>query len=248
MHARQDLKVLPNKIGKLPTLPGVAIKILQAMQRDPPSIAEIAQAISADAPLSAKVLKAVNSPFYGLSNKITSVHQAMVFLGLNAVKNLALSFSLLSGFAPKRKGAFDYVQFSKDALVGAVAARTLTETVNRRQGENAFFLGLLQDIGMLILAETMPEEYAEVLGKAARGTGSLHEIESSLLGMNHMEVGQTVTDAWGLPASFSIPIGYHHSPERLVPPIDDIEQTTRLLHLSSLYVELFKQRDPNARF
>jgi diguanylate cyclase (GGDEF)-like protein len=248
MHARKDLKSLSNKIGKLPTLPGVAIKILQAMQRESPNIAEIAQAISADAPLSAKVLKAVNSPFYGLSNKIMSVHQAMMFLGLNAVKNLALSFSLLSGFAPKRKGAFDYVQFSKDALVGAVAARTLTETVNRRQGENAFFLGLLQDIGMLILAEAMPEKYAEVLGEAARGASRLHEIESSLLGMNHMEVGQYVTDAWGLPASFSVPVGYHHCPEQIVQPFDDIEKMTRLLHLSSLYGELFKQRDPNARF
>jgi diguanylate cyclase (GGDEF)-like protein len=248
MHARKDLKALSKKIGKLPTLPGVAIKILQAMQRETPNIAEIAQAISADAPLSAKVLKAVNSPFYGLSNKITSVHQAMVFLGLNAVKNLALSFSLLSGFAPKRKGAFDYVQFSKDALVGAVAARTLTENVNRRHGENAFFLGLLQDIGMLILAEAMPEEYAEVLRRAARGTDPLHEIESAVLGMNHMEVGRIVTDAWGLPASFSVPIGYHHTPEQIVHPIDDIEQMTRLLHLSSLYVEVFKGHDPSAGF
>jgi diguanylate cyclase (GGDEF)-like protein len=226
----------------------VAIKILQAMQRETPNIAEIAQAISADAPLSAKVLKAVNSPFYGLSNKITSVHQAMVFLGLNAVKNLALSFSLLSGFAPKRKDAFDYVQFSKDAIVGAVAARTLTETVNRQQGENAFFLGLLQDIGMLILAESMPEKYADVLGEAARGAGHLHEIESSLLGMNHMEVGQYVTDAWGLPASFSVPVGYHHCPEQIAHPFDDIEQMTRLLHLSSLYVEGFKGHDPSAGF
>ena len=164
------------------------------------------------------MLKAVNSPFYGLSNKITSVHQAMVFLGLNAVKNLALSFSLLSGFAPKRKGAFDYVQFSKDALVGAVAARTLTETVNRRQGENAFFLGLLQDIGMLILAEAMPEEYAKSWAKPPAAPAPCTRSKARLLGMNHMEVGEFVTESWGLPASFSVPIGYHHSPERIVPP------------------------------
>ena len=134
MHARQDLKALSKKIGKLPTLPGVAVKILQAMQRETPSIAENAQVISADAPLSAKVLKAVNSPFYGLSNKITSVHQAMVFLGLNAVKNLALSFSLLSGFAPKRKGAFDYVQFSKDAIVGAIGISTIARPLGFARG------------------------------------------------------------------------------------------------------------------
>ena len=103
MHSHQDLKALSQKIGKLPTLPGVAIKILQAMRRETPNIGKISEIISADAPLSAKVLRVVNSPFYGLSNKITSVHQAIVYLGLNTVKNLALSFSLLKGFAPTKK-------------------------------------------------------------------------------------------------------------------------------------------------
>jgi len=115
MNSQMDFKALSLKIGKLPTLPGVAIKILEAMRRETPSVIQISEAISADAPLSAKVLKVVNSPFYGLSNKITSVHQAIVYLGLNTVKNLALSFCLLRGFAPKQKSAFDYVQFSKDS-------------------------------------------------------------------------------------------------------------------------------------
>jgi diguanylate cyclase (GGDEF)-like protein len=248
MGSQNDLKDLSKKIGKLPTLPGVAIKILQAMQRETPNIGEISEVISADGPLSAKVLRVVNSPFYGLSKKITSVHQAMVYLGLNAVKNLALSFSLLRGFAPKRKGAFDYVQFSKDSLVGAVAAKSLTEKINRRHGENAFFLGLLQNIGMLIMVESMPDEYEKVIGEAGSIGRPLHEIEKNLLGINHMEVGEFVTHSWGLPASFNVPIGFHHCPERLACPLDDIEQLTRILHLSSLYIDLFKSSDLNAGY
>jgi HD-like signal output (HDOD) protein len=192
MHSQKDLKALFQKIGKLPTLPGVAIKILEAMRRETPNIAEISKVISADAPLSAKVLKIVNSPFYGLSNKITSVHQAIVYLGLNTVKNLALSFSLLREFAPKRKGAFDYVQFSKDSLIGAVTAKLLAEKINRQHGENAFFLGLLQNIGMLIMAGSMPDEYEKVIGEAASSESPLHEIENTLLGINHMDVGEGV--------------------------------------------------------
>jgi HD-like signal output (HDOD) protein len=103
MSSEKNLKELSKKIGKLPTLPGVAIKILQAMQREAPDIGEIAEVISADAPLSANVLRVVNSPFYGLSNKITSVHHAMVYLGLNTVKTLALSFSLLRGLRPRER-------------------------------------------------------------------------------------------------------------------------------------------------
>jgi diguanylate cyclase (GGDEF)-like protein len=248
MHSQKDLKALSQKIGKLPTLPGVAIKILEAMRRETPNIAEISKVISADAPLSAKVLRLVNSPFYGLSNKITSVHQAIVYLGLNTVKNLALSFSLLRGFATNKKGGFDYVQFSKDSLIGAVAAKSLTEKINRKHKENAFFLGLLQNIGILIMAESMPDEYEKVINEAGSSGGPLHEIENTLLGINHMDVGGFVTDSWGLPATFNVPIGFHHCPERLDSPLNDVAQLTRILHLSSLYIDLFKSSDLNAGY
>ncbi len=244
MHASKKFPFPPLKDLKLPTLPGVAIRILQAMQREAPSIIEISEIISADAPLSARVLKLVNSPFYGLANKIGSVHQAMVYLGLNTVKNLALSFSLLKAVQSGRKGSFDHTQFAKDSLIGAVAAKRLTEKTDRKHGENAFFLGLLQNIGMLVMAQSIPDAYEKVLEAAAGSEGPLHEIENGLLGTNHMEVGEFVTDAWGLPATITAPIGYHHCPERLRVPDNDIEPLTRILHLSSLYIDLFKRPQP----
>jgi len=239
MPAHASFKDMPRKIGKLPTLPGVAIKILQAMRRETPNIREISEIIASDAPLSAKVLQVVNSSFYGVSNQITSVHQAMMYLGLNAVKNLALSFSLIRNFSVKNKNDFDHVQFWKDSLIGAVAAKLITEKANQRHGENAFFLGLLQDIGMLIMSQSIPEEYGDVLAKAQSNGTALHEIESSFLNFNHMEVGEYVTHGWGLPPAFSAPIGAHHTPERPGRPSGDIELQTKILHLSSLYIDLF---------
>jgi diguanylate cyclase (GGDEF)-like protein len=248
MNPQRDLKDISKKIGRLPTLPGVAMKILRAMGRDTPDIREISEIISLDAPLSAKVLKMVNSPFYGLSNKITSVHQAMVYLGLNTVKNLALSFSLLRTFEHKNKSSFDYVQFSKDSLVGAIAAKLIAEKTNRQHGENAFFLGLLQNIGLPIMAESMPVQYEEVIMKTKSNSASLHEVESQLLGLNHMEVGEYVTHAWGLPAKLTVPIGAHHIPRRLTSSSEDIESLTKTLHLSSLYINLFNGSDPKANY
>jgi len=239
MQAHASLKDIARKIGKLPTLPGVAIRILQAMRREIPNIREISEIISSDAPLSAKVLQVVNSSFYGLSNQITSVHQAMMYLGMNAVKNLALSFSLINNFSNKTNGCFDHVQFWKDSLIGAVAARLITEKANKQHGENAFFLGLLQDIGMLIMSQSMPAAYGEVLAKARSNGTALHEIESALLKFNHMEVGEYITHGWGLPPAFSAPIGAHHAPERLSQPSGDIEFQAKILHLSSLYIDLF---------
>jgi diguanylate cyclase (GGDEF)-like protein len=248
MNPQMDLKNISKKIGRLPTLPGVAMKILRAMGRDTPDIREISEIISLDAPLSAKVLKMVNSPFYGLSNKITSVHQAMVYLGLNTVKNLALSFSLLRTFEHKNKPFFDYVQFSKDSLVGAIAAKLIAEKTNRQHGENAFFLGLLQNIGLPIMAESMPVQYEEVIIKIKSNSASLHEVESQLLGLNHMEVGEYVTHAWGLPAKLTVPIGAHHIPGHLTSDSDDIEFLTKTLHLSSLYINLFNGSDPKVNY
>jgi diguanylate cyclase (GGDEF)-like protein len=246
MQAHASFKDMPRKIGKLPTLPGVAMRILQAMRREIPNIREISEIIASDAPLSAKVLQVVNSSFYGLSNQITSVHQGMLYLGLNAVKNLALSFSLINNFSNKANGSFDYVQYWKDSLIGAVAAKLITEKANKRHGENAFFLGLLQDIGMLIMSQSMPGAYGEVLAKARSNGTPLHEIESALLKFNHMEVGEYVTHGWGLPPAFSAPIGAHHAPERLSQPSAEIEFQTKILHLSSLYIDLFNHANHHA--
>src|SRR5512145_2510432 len=123
MASEIDLKSMAHKIGRLPTLPGVAVKILQAMQRDTPSLKEISDIISTDTSLSAKVLQVVNSPFYGLATKISSVSHAMTYLGLNTVKNLALSFSLMQHLRKNNQHVLNYVQFWKDSLVGAVAAK-----------------------------------------------------------------------------------------------------------------------------
>jgi diguanylate cyclase (GGDEF)-like protein len=248
MHSHKDLKDLSNKIGKLPTLPGVAMQIVQAMRSETPDSREISEIISSDASLSAEVLKAVNSPFYGLLNKVTSVHQAMLYLGLNTVRNLALSFSLLRGLAKKQGSPFDYIQFSKDSLIGALASKLITEKTSPEHGENAFFSGLFQNIGMLIMAENMPEQYEKAILEGKSDAAAWHEVESRLLGLNHMQVGEYVTHAWGLPATFTIPIGSHHCPERLTTSSNHIGHLTKILHLSSLYIDLFKSPNPNASY
>jgi diguanylate cyclase (GGDEF)-like protein len=244
MQAHDLFKDMPRKIGKLPTLPGVAIRILQATGRETPNLREISEIIASDVPLSAKVLQMVNSPIYGLSREILSVHQAMMYLGLNAVKNLALSFSLIRNFSGKNPSAFNHVQFWKDSLIGAAAAKLITENANKHHGENAFFLGLLQNIGMLILAHGIPGAYGEVLSMAASGRTPLHEIESAVLTFNHMEVGEYVTHSWGLPPAFSAPIGAHHVPERSGATSADIQLQTKILHVSSLYIDLFNHPSP----
>ncbi len=93
--------------GKLPTLPGIAVKILEVVKRENSDFMEIADIISSDPPLSAEVLKTVNSPIYNFPSKVSTVPRAVSMLGINPVKNLALSFSLIKNCQGGNKSGFD---------------------------------------------------------------------------------------------------------------------------------------------
>jgi diguanylate cyclase (GGDEF)-like protein len=234
---------ISEKIKKLPTLPGVAIRILEAIRQESTCAKDIAQIVASDASLSAKLLQVVNSPFYGRSDKIASVNQAIAFLGLYEVKNMALSFSLIKTFTPKGNGAFDHVQFWKDSFVGAIAAELLANKLDPRNSENAFCIGLMQNIGSLILAQSMPREYDTLVKEVVSDSLPLHCAETMRLGLNHMELGAHVLTTWGLPRSIVSAIGQHHLLEDGGDHFDQIDRLSIILALSSSVIELFNSPD-----
>ena len=227
------------KAENLPTLPGIALKLLEAVQGEDSDMDEIGRILSADPPLSAKVLKIVNSSFYSLPSKITSVNHAIRMLGINSVKNLALSFSVINKFNSIGSKTIDYAHFWKDSLIGAIAVKLLGEKILPPFSDDIFFLGLLQNIGILTLSHCVPKQFDLVLAGHEKKGVHLHEVESQILGFNHMEVGEFLAKSWGLPDTFYTPLGYHHYPERLDSSRGDIHSLTKCLHLSSLFIELF---------
>ena len=232
-----------DKTENLPTLPGIAIKILEAVQKKEPDIDEIGKLISTDPPLSVKVLKVVNSSFYSLPTKIASVNHAIKMLGIKSVKNLALSFSLINKYSLKKSRTFNYTRFWKDSLVGAITVQSLGSKIIPELSDDIFFLGLIQDIGTLALSICMPKQYDLIKAESEKEGCLTHDVENQIFGFNHMEVGEYLTKSWGLPDTFYIPIGYHHYPNKLYNTRDDIITLTKILHLSSLYIELFNSSD-----
>ena len=99
------------KTDRLPTQPGIALKLIDEVRREDPNLEEITKLISSDPALSAEILKCINSPFYSLKTKVTSVNHAVNLLGLKSVKNLALSFSLVNNFQPEGPFSFNYKSF-----------------------------------------------------------------------------------------------------------------------------------------
>lgn len=230
---------------KLPTLPAIAVQIMEAVQKDEPSLVEIAETISTDPSLSLEVLKLINSSFYSLPNKITSVAHAVNMLGISTVKNLALSFTLVKSFKNQNGHRFDYSGFWRDSLTCAVAAKLIAQKVHPTMADDAFLLGLLQDIGILAMVQGIPRQYDVVLRELAlQGNGaSIIDIEHTVLGFNHMQVGQYLLQSWGLPESLYQPIGCHHTPEMLVPETSEVESFVKILHLANLYIDFFHSQD-----
>jgi len=234
-------KRLFEKSENLPTLPGIALQLLEAVQKENPNIGEIGKILATDPPLSAKVLKIVNSAFYSLPTRITSVNHAIMMLGINSVKNLTLSFSLVNNFKSSRSKTFEHSLFWKDSLIGAIAVKLIGEKIIKSfsDSDDIFFMGLLQNIGLLTLSLCMPRQYDLVMVESDKNGTSVHEVEGQILGFNHMEIGEYLIKLWGLPDTFYTPIGYHHYPQKLTSARSDIETLTKIIHLSSLFIELF---------
>ncbi len=242
MTGNISLESILSRNDKLPTLPGIAIKILEAVQRQNPDLQEIAEILSNDPPLSAEVLKLINSPFFGLSRKVTSVFHAVSMLGMNVIKNIALSFALVKEFSKNGQGDFDYPSFWKYSLSTAIAARKTSEILCPEEAEDAFFIGLLHDMGALTLARCLPDQYQLVINDSDCRTNFNHHIEKQIFGFDHMDVGRHLIRSWGLPSKFWQPIGCHHDPNDLSAVDSEARIMAPILHLATLYADL----DPSA--
>ena len=241
MDNSRMLNMVSERADQLPTLPAIAIRLLQEIQKHEVNLQAIGKLISSDPALTSKLLKLVNSSFYSLRAPITTVDHAIKLLGLNAVKNLALSFCLMTGFREKPAKEFDLKRFWKDSLIGAIAAKTLADRVRRDTSEDAFFLGLLQNIGSLTLANCLPDQYSLVLSASVKNPGNYLQAEAQVFGFNHTEVGEYLIKSWGLPESFYLPIAHHHSPEGVDPKLADSHIRAKILNISTYYIDLFNK-------
>jgi diguanylate cyclase (GGDEF)-like protein len=230
------------KCADLPSMPAVAIQILDLCQRDEPAMAEIAKLISSDPALSAKILRLTNSPMYGLKCEIRTVSHAICLLGLSAVRPLALSFSLVKGLQDKDKQALTW--FWRRSLLSAVAARELSTATGYRLSEEAFMGALLQDIGVLALRQLAGMEYT-ALARAGTRHHVLAEGEVALFGEDHAGLGAWLAERWRLPTTLCTAIAFSHSPDKMPADVHpDIANLVRLVAVSGEVADLWIEQDP----
>jgi diguanylate cyclase (GGDEF)-like protein len=232
------------RCADLPSMPAIAIQILDLCQKEEPDMGAIAKLIGSDPALSAKILRLTNSPMYGLKYQVRTVSHAICILGLSAVRPLALSFSLVKGLqAPDKKSL---TWFWKRSLLAAVAARELATATSYRLAEEAFLGALLQDIGLLALRQVAGLEYA-TLARPGIPHKTLAESERSLFGEDHAALGGWLAERWKLPTSLCIAIGASHTLQYLPPATHpDIVHLAQLVTVSGEVADVWIEEDAAA--
>lgn len=209
---RQKLEVRLRSCDNLPSLPAVAIRLVAMCRKDEVDLKKLAEVISNDPALSAKVLKVVNSPFYGLRAQVTTISHASALLGMDAVRTLALSFSLLARLQTRRRHGFDYYSYWKRCVLSAISARETARSLGLDNPEELFLGGLLQDLGMMVFNEALPGGYGRLYRAAGRSHENLVTLEQENLGIDHAEAGSLVVREWGLPEILQSAIEWSHDP------------------------------------
>jgi len=205
------------EISHIATLPEITLKIIDLVE-DPSSTAQdLHEVISGDPALSSRILKVVNSSFYGLPGQIASINRAIVMLGLNAVKNIAIAASLAKLF---RGGELTPDFSAKDLWTHsnavAAASKLIADELRLGLGDEAYLAGLIHDIGLMVEMQFDRNKLIEVVEKTGLDDGApmlnMLEVEQAVFGADHQDFGSALCEKWKFPAPFALVTGYHHRP------------------------------------
>lgn len=202
------------EIDKLPSLPQVYTELTKVLVNPNAGADDVAVIISKDPAMSAKILQLVNSSFFARATRVTSVGEAVMHMGFEMVKTLALSVEIFKSQADgKLCEGFSLEALQRHSLhSAAIAAKLLPE---RRLSELAFMAAMLHDIGKLIMASRLPDKLKAAMKLAKDSEISLHQAEMELYGVSHAEIGAYLLGLWGLPYAIVEAVANHHDPMRV---------------------------------
>ncbi|UCD16230.1 MAG: HDOD domain-containing protein [Candidatus Zixiibacteriota bacterium] len=216
LSVENKIDQLIGNIRNLPTPPIVFEQIQKVIQNPSTSVAHIAAIISEDPAMSVKVLKLTNSAFYGLSREVESIKHAIMIIGMEAVKNLVLSASVLNMFKADNSNKEFHEDFWRHSLAAAFASRLLAQKHQNGKIFNpdpAFTGGLIHDLGKMIICCFMPKEHQQIVRLLAETPGMLVvDAEEQVLGFDHAQLGRQLAKQWRLPTRTADSIGFHHRP------------------------------------
>lgn len=210
MPEHVKLSQMIEQINSLPSLPSVATKIMQLVANPDSRPMEIAEIISLDPALTAKVLRLVNSAFYGLRKQVSTVSQAVIYLGFNIIKNLALTASVFDAIklGEVHKDLFEALMIHSVAV--GMAAENIGQRLKFANPGELFTFGVLHDLGKMVEMQYFPDLFAQVHDQARDKQLMFIESEQEILGFTHVQVVYKLLVRWALPENLYETIGGHH--------------------------------------
>jgi putative nucleotidyltransferase with HDIG domain len=215
-------------INDLPPMPQVVIKITQLISDLNSEITDLAQILESDQAVAAKVLKMANSAYYGMSGKISSIHQASVLLGyqtLGEIVSMAGTVGILSRSMPGY--GYDARELWKHSLAVAFSAKMIAERKNKDLIYEAHTAGLIHDVGKIILDGYILEHMDRISVYMMQGENSFLDAERHVFGFDHAEIASEVCRKWKIPDQISLAIGCHHQPS-----VSNGDELSYILHMA----------------
>ncbi len=209
------LQEIVGELDTLPVRPGIYNELTDALANPRTSMQEVGTIIEQDPGMSAKVLQMVNSAFFGTTVSVTSVQQAVTFLGLPQIRQLLLVLEVFEAFEQPNNKKLRYFSMEYEREHALLTAKIARELVEPDFADHAFTAGVLHDIGKLVLATRMTERFAECFHRCLLEDRPLEEIEREILGTTHAEVGAYLLALWGLPDPVVEAVAFHHQPAKV---------------------------------
>jgi putative nucleotidyltransferase with HDIG domain len=197
----------------LPTIPQVATRVIELLDRPGVELDEVVDMILADQVLAARVIKMVNSPLYKTAQQVKSVKRALIYLGFQHIRELAFTCSFVDVFEG-REGIIDIKSFWEHSFGVGIVSKIIAQRVRYPDTEKAYLVGIVHDIGEVFLSYYRQETFRALLDSAHGQPFRLYEKEIEFLGTSHSEVGLCIAEKWNFPAEYCEVISLHHAPEQ----------------------------------
>ncbi|MHC4406423.1 MAG: HDOD domain-containing protein [Planctomycetota bacterium] len=194
----------------VPSLPEAATRLLKAFGAEVPDMSELNRLITGDVGLSTKILSTVNSAYYGVRHKVSSVQQAISLLGIKRIRSLTVAF-VVSQRLPAKAAGFNRLAFWQSSIQRGVFAQQLAAIIAPGTEDEAFTGALLQDMALPILLSRWSTHYLPVVELAESSERPLYEVENERLSWNHAQAGAWMARNWGLPDVLVCCVGLHHA-------------------------------------
>lgn len=208
------LQAILKRVDDMPVLPGATQTVLSMLNDPKTHILKIAEAIQKDVSLTTRLLKMANSAYYAQGRKIVTILEALVLLGLNTAKDLLVAASTYKILNKKIEGyLLEKGDLWKHSLFCAMAAELLAGETNPALKDKAYIAGLLHDVGKIIMAHYVQEDFTQILDLVEQKNVSFDSAEKGIVGFTHAELGARVLQKWNFPEDIVDAIEFHHHPK-----------------------------------